>query len=65
MSYIEEFKSVIFGYANDVQKYLSSATESTAGGKSDYVYCAEESEEWGTFDKNHKNRARLCYALLY
>lgn len=58
MSYIEDFKSVIFGYANDVQKYLS-------GDKSDYVYCAEESEEWGTFDKNHKNRARLCYALLY
>lgn len=58
MSYIEEFKSVILGYANDVQKYLS-------GDKSDYVYCAEESEEWGTFDKNHKNRARLCYALLY
>lgn len=81
MSYIDEFKSVILGYANDVQKYLSdankdvcaAATKSAARtpptkaacGKSDYVYCAEESEEWGTFDKNHKNRARLCYALLY
>lgn len=58
MTYIEEFKSVLFGYARDVQKYLS-------GGKSDYVYCAEQSEEWGTFDKNYTNRARLCYALLY
>ena len=27
MSYIEEFKSVIFGYANDVQKYLSDANK--------------------------------------
>lgn len=58
MSYIEEFKSVILGYACDVQKYLS-------GDKSNYIYCGEKSDEWGTFDKNHKNRARLCYALLY
>ncbi|MDE6727582.1 MAG: hypothetical protein K2J80_06540 [Oscillospiraceae bacterium] len=58
MSYIEEFKSVLFGYAKDVQKYLS-------GDKSDYVYSAETSAAWGTFDKNYTNRARLCYALLY
>lgn len=58
MGYIEEFKSVLFGYAKDVQKYLS-------GDKSDYVYSAETSSARGTFDKNYTNRARLCYALLY
>ena len=58
MTYIEEFKSVLFRYARDVQQYLS-------GGKWDYVYCAERSEEWGTFDKNYTNRTRFCYALLY
>lgn len=58
MNYIEEFKSVLFRYAHDVRKYVS-------GDKADYVYCAETSEEWGTSDKNYKNRARLCYALLY
>lgn len=58
MSYIEEFKSVIFGYARDVQKYIS-------GDKSDYIYSGEKSEEHGTFDRNYENRARICYALLY
>ena len=32
---------------------------------SDYVYCAQHSEELGTFDKNYANRTRLCYALYY
>lgn len=58
MSYIEEFKSVIFGYARDVQKYIS-------GNKADYVYSEGKSGEHGTFDKNYENRARICYALLY
>lgn len=58
MYYIEGFKSAIFGCARDVQRYA-------AGDKSDYVYLAGKSEELGTFDKNHKNRARICYALLY
>lgn len=58
MSYIEELKRVIFGYADDVRKYLS-------GDKADYVYCAQHSEEWGTSDKNYTNRMRLCYALYY
>jgi len=56
--YIEEFKRVIFGYADDVRKYLS-------GDKANYVYCAQYSEEWGTFDKNYANRMRICYALYY
>lgn len=58
MSYIEELKRVIFGYADDVRKYLS-------GDKADYVYRARHSEEWGTSDKNYANRMRLCYALYY
>lgn len=58
MSYIEEIKSVIFDYADDVRKYLS-------GDKADCVYCAQHSEEWGTSDKNYANRMRLCYALYY
>lgn len=58
MSYIEEFERVIFGYAEDVQRYLS-------GDKADYVYRAERSEDSGTFDKNYANRMRLCYALYY
>lgn len=58
MSYNEELKRVIFGYADDVRKYLS-------GDKADYVYCAQHSEEWGTSDKNYANRMRLCYALYY
>ncbi len=58
MPYIEEFKRVIFGYADDVRKYLS-------GNTADYVYCAQYSEEWGTSDKNYANRMRLCYALYY
>lgn len=58
MSYIEELKRVIFGYADDVRKYLS-------GDKADYVYCAQHSEEWGTSDKNYSARMRLCYALYY
>lgn len=58
MSYIEELKRVIFGYADHVRKYLS-------GDKADYVYSAQHSEEWGTFDKNYANRMRLCYALYY
>lgn len=58
MSYIDEFKGVIFGYAHDVQKYLS-------GDRSDYIYCAQTSPESGTFDKNYSNRTKLCYALVY
>lgn len=56
--FVEEFKRVIFGYADDVRKYLS-------GDKADYVYCEQHSEEWGTFDKNYARRMRLCYALYY
>lgn len=58
MQYTEELKRVIFGYGNDVRRYLS-------GDMSDYVYCAQHSEELGTFDKNYANRTRLCYALYY
>ena len=58
MQYTEELKRVIFGYGNDVLRYLS-------GDMSDYVYCAQHSEELGTFDKNYANRTRLCYALYY
>lgn len=58
MSYNEELKLVIFGYADDVRKYLS-------GDKADYVYRAQHSEEWGTSDKNYSARMRLCYALYY
>lgn len=58
MSYIEEFKKVIFGYSSDIKKYLS-------GDKKDYVYCGEKSPDNGTYDKNYKNRKRLCYALMY
>lgn len=58
MSYIDEFKTAVFGCAKDVQRYLS-------GDKSDYVYSAERNEERGTFDRNYSNRARLCWALLY
>lgn len=58
MSYIEDFKNVIFGYSGDIKKYLS-------GDKEDYVYCEEKSNEYGINDKNYKNRKRLCYALMY
>lgn len=58
MSYIEDFKNVIFGYSRDIKKYLS-------GDKEDYAYCEEKSLEHGIYDKNHKNRKRLCYALTY
>ncbi len=58
MSYVEDFKNVIFGYSDDVKRYLS-------GDKEDYVYCEEKSLEHGIYDKNHKNRKRLCYALTY
>ncbi|MDE6724917.1 MAG: hypothetical protein K2J79_04860 [Ruminiclostridium sp.] len=58
MSYIEDFKNVIFGYSRDIKRYLS-------GDKEDYIYCEEKSLEHGIYDKNHKNRKRLCYALTY
>lgn len=58
MSYAEEFKRVIFGFAKDVERYLS-------GKKSDYIYHAEKDGERGTFDKNYSNRSRLCWALEY
>lgn len=58
MSYNEGLKRVIFGYADEVRKYLS-------GDKADYVYRVQHSEEWGTSDKNYANRMRLCYALYY
>lgn len=58
MSYIEDFKNVIFGYSDDVKKYLS-------GDKEDYIYCEEKSLEHGIYDKNFRNRKRLCYALTY
>lgn len=58
MSYAEEFKRVIFGFAKDVERYLS-------GGKADYVYKAAHTEESGTFDANYANRSRLCWALKY
>lgn len=61
MLYNDELKRVVYGYAKDVQRYLS-------GDKADYVYSAEyygENEESGTFDKNYANRMRLCYALYY
>lgn len=58
MSYAEEFKRVIFGFAKDVERYLS-------GGKADYVYKAAHTEESGTFDANYANRSRLCWALEY
>lgn len=58
MPYTEELKRVVFGYAEDVRKYLS-------GNKADYVYSAAHSDENGTFDKNYANRMRLCYALYY
>lgn len=56
--YTEELKRVIFGYGNEVRRYLS-------GDKSDYIYCAQRSEKSGTSDKNYANRTRLCYALYY
>ncbi len=58
MSYAEDFKRVIFGFAKDVERYLS-------GDKADYVYRAEKDRERGTFDKNYSNRSRLCWALEY
>ncbi len=58
MPYTEELKRVIFGYAEDVRRYLS-------GDKADYVYSAAHSGENGTFDKNYANRMRLCWALYY
>ena len=58
MPYTEELKRTIFGYADDVRKYLS-------GDKADYIYRAQHSGEWGTSDKNYANRMRLCCALYY
>lgn len=58
MSYVEDLKNVIFGYSRDIKRYLS-------GDKEDYIYCEEKSLEHGIYDKNHKNRKRLCYALTY
>lgn len=58
MSYIEDFKKAIFSYSDDIKKYLS-------GEKEDYIFCPEKSQEHGIYDKNYKNRTRLCYALTY
>lgn len=58
MQYTEELKRVVFGYAEDVRRYLS-------GDKADYAYSAAHSGESGTFDKNYANRMRLCWALYY
>lgn len=58
MSYAEEFKRVIFGFAKDVERYLSC-------DKANYVYKAARTEESGTFDANYGNRSRLCWALEY
>lgn len=58
MSYAEEFKRVVEGFANDVERYLS-------GDKADYVYRAEKDDANGTFDANYANRSRLCWALEY
>lgn len=58
MSYTEEFKLAIMGYAKDVERYL-------AGDKSDYVYKAARTEKSGSFDANYANRSKLCWALEY
>ena len=53
----KDFKNVILGYSSDVEKYLS-------GNKEDYIFC-KANDGGGTYDKNHTNRKRLCYALTY
>ena len=57
MSYIEDFKNVIFGYSRDIKRYAS-------GEKENYVFC-EAKDGNVIYDKNHTNRKRLCYALTY
>lgn len=43
---------------SDVDRFLN-------GEKSDYMYCEEILETYGSHDKNYINRTRLCYGLIY
>ena len=58
MNYTAILKEMISGFKADVEKYLS-------GGKSEYVYKKEYTEQWGNTDCNYLNRKRLCYGLFF
>ncbi len=58
MNYTDTAKKMIASLKSDVDRYL-------CGEKSDYLYCEEILETYGSHDKNYINRTRLCYGLIY
>lgn len=58
MNYTDTIREMINSLKKDIEKY-------TGGVKSDYMYCEEILETYGSHDKNYINRTRLCYGLIY